>query len=553
MRCTIQTTCVAALISLSCPTSTLAQWAQQSLTLESGWNSVYLDVDPSPTEADELFEGLPIESVWMRCEGHRVGRPADGVDPSEDLASVAQADTGWCVWFPPHSPQHVVNSLRVVRGGRAYLIDASAPATLSVRGRPDTSVTQWQAGYNLAGFHVVEEAASAPTFSEYLQPSSTHHDAAIYKVNPDGTLSLVQEPESGRIASGKAYWVESESNTTYDGPIRIDRSSLRCVDLAPGIAEHRIQIENLRTRKGDVSIAFQPPLTGDGVEEAGRTPLLHLDAAAQEDSPFPGQWHPLNDTMLSLDATGQPGAVRTVRLAVNRKDLADRETDYAEDGYYHGLICVEDSSGYRRCLDVRTRGEDQTGLWVGDVTVTDVESLTTPGEGTETASPFTFRIIIHKSADGTYSLLRSVVLLWLDDGGGEGSHVLVTPGCEELLDGQSIAPRLSAPNFSFDGTVGLVGNFDTGLVAMITLPPDHPLDPYRHVYHPEHAYGFAGGIERTLIFVFDGDGGGDPEWGATALGGTYIEDITGLHREMIRVSGRFEIRKVSPVASLCGS
>ncbi len=543
---------LATFVWVFCGTPAYAQCVEQSFDLQTGWNSVYLEVDPAPNDADLLFEGLPIEAVWMRCEGHRTSPVAIDTHHPEDPAYTATTDTGWRVWFPSDAPQRAVNSLRVVRGGRVYLIEASTPTTFIVRGKPDASITRWREGYNLAGFHVVDAAASAPTFSQYLQPSEAHDDAAIYELNPDGTLSRVADHDSARITAGQGYWVQASKSSTYDGPIRIDQRSLRCVDLAPGNAEHRIHIQNLRTTPGDVHVAYQSAPGASGSESLGRAPLLRLDFVTAADSSIQARWHPLDEMTLSLEATGQPGSSRTVRVAVSRKDLADLNLDYDEDGYHHGLLCVKDGAGYRRLLPVRTRDDDQAGLWVGDVTVTDVESLTAPEQGTETASPFTFRIILHKSSDDTYTLLRDVVLLWQDDGGGGGSYILVTPDCEGLLNGQSVAPRISTANFSFDTTVSLSGDFQTQLEGTITLTPDHPLDPYRHVYHPEHANGFTGGVARVLTFIFDGDGGGDPEWGVTRLGGSYVENITGMHREMIQVNGQFEIRRISDIASLCG-
>jgi hypothetical protein len=539
-----------------------AQWAEQSVRLETGWNAVYLELDPEPSDAEALFEDLPIKAVWTRGDKAQTGAAVNYARDPDDPAYFASTDTGWRVWFPSSEPQHVINSLRVVRGGRAYLIEASAPVTLTIRGRPNASITRWREGYNLEGFHVVEDVASAPTFSQYLQPSEAHQNGAIYEVTPDGTLSRVADPDTARITAGQGYWVQASKGCTYDGPIRIDQHSLRCVDLAPGIAEHRIQVQNLRTTQGELNVTYQPIFGGDDAETPEGTPLLRFDFATKEGSQVQAKWRPLDDVTWPLEAAGQPGSSRTLRVAVSRRDLPSLGLSYGEDGYHHGVLHLTDDTGYMRRLPVRTRDDAQDGLWVGDVTVTDVESLTDPAAGTATASPFTFRVILHKDVSNAYTLLREVVLLW-DDGGG--SYVLVTPDCLELLDGASVAPRISTANFCFpidpvdedeDGSVGLTGDFQTQLTATVILvsDPPHPVDPYRHAAHPEHANGFADGITRALTFVFDGDGGGDPEWGVTRLGGSYQETITGMHKpsQGIQVTGQFEIRKVSDIASLCG-
>ena len=42
-----------------------AQWVQEQVRLEPGWNAVYLTVQPEPANCDELLAGVPeVESVW---------------------------------------------------------------------------------------------------------------------------------------------------------------------------------------------------------------------------------------------------------------------------------------------------------------------------------------------------------------------------------------------------------------------------------------------------------------------------------------------------------
>ena len=41
-----------------------AQWRTQTIQLQPGWNAVHLEVQPEPRILDEVFAGLPVESVW---------------------------------------------------------------------------------------------------------------------------------------------------------------------------------------------------------------------------------------------------------------------------------------------------------------------------------------------------------------------------------------------------------------------------------------------------------------------------------------------------------
>jgi hypothetical protein len=65
-------------------------------------------------------------------------------------------------------------------------------------------------------------------------------------------------------------------------------------------------------------------------------------------------------------------------------------------------------------------------------------------------------------------------------------------------------------------------------------------------------------IVRDIEFAFLADdptpgasgADGDPEWGANAVGGTYTETISGLHREPIVVQGFFRLQRASTVDTL---
>ena len=44
--------------------SGFAQWVTQSITLNPGWNAVFLEVQPANPDCDAVFAGIPVESVW---------------------------------------------------------------------------------------------------------------------------------------------------------------------------------------------------------------------------------------------------------------------------------------------------------------------------------------------------------------------------------------------------------------------------------------------------------------------------------------------------------
>ncbi|MCG3130084.1 MAG: hypothetical protein FLDDKLPJ_00832 [Phycisphaerae bacterium] len=524
-----------------------AQILEQSVSLQPGWNAVFLEVEPEPDEISVVFAGAPVRSIWLNEPTLSMGPAADCPDEGE-VGCPITTPVAWQVWYPPENPAHVIGALRTLRGGRAYLIEAADAATVTLRGIPTSARTSWRQGFNLAGFHVTRDAGAAPAFAAFLSGSPAHADASIFELKPDGSLRRVEDPTTSRIAAGRAYWVESKRNAVYDGPIRIDAASLRGIEFSGAATQHALVLENLTGGSVRAQVAPVGISSGGASSGGGTTPLVWRETQP-DGTPL---WRPLERLSLDLSGRDETGAGRTLRLAVRGDDLRDLG---GGDGR-GGVLSVSDGAGFVRYIPVGTRGDDQNGLWVGNVSVTHVRSLTT-GEPnpTPTGSAFDFRVIIHRSSTG-YRLLRDVVLAYQRDA---QEYALVTSECPELLDAEQVSPRISSANFSFDGTIALTGDFDAALTtaAPIVVDANDAVNPFRHAYNPIHGVGWD--VERTPTLTFDDDGGGDPNWGVTWLSGDYAETVLILDpsdpngRIVLEVAGRFELRRVSNLPRLCGS
>ena len=188
-----------------------------------------------------------------------------------------------------------------------------------------------------------------------------------------------------------------------------------------------------------------------------------------------------------------------------------------------------------------------------------------------TPAQFAFPILVHLSFDGVYKFLREVTLLW-DPGDPKlnlpAHFVLATPDClpavcdaleaGSIQDGQPFARRMSTAAFSFNEDLTLSGGFGTTLTGQTTLAPDDPLNPFRHLYHPDHdcdQLGECYEITRSFVFTFDTDPPPElarPSWGDSFLTGAYTESLEGLHKNPIPVAGRFQLQRVSTIATLNG-
>ena len=88
----LYTHCLIIGVMSTCATVARAQWVEQSYQRQPGWNSIYLEVDPEPEQADLLFAGLPIASVWRRSLERAAGLGA-GCDGPDDPDCTPQHDT----------------------------------------------------------------------------------------------------------------------------------------------------------------------------------------------------------------------------------------------------------------------------------------------------------------------------------------------------------------------------------------------------------------------------------------------------------------------------
>lgn len=577
---------VGVLLALSAPA--FAQWKTQTISLRPGWNAVFVEVQPAPAEPADVFRDIPIESVWM---WNRTFSPVQFI---EDVDELVPGQPDWLVYLPPSAAPTEFTNLFAIQGGRAYLVKlgGSAPVTWNVTGTPVARPTDWLAdSYNLVGFYV--DPTSPPSFAEYFAPSPEHAGGAVYGLSASGHWEAVESPGTERIQPGQAYWVYCKGSSTYPGPLRVGLEQGGAVNFGRVLTEQLVRIENHSAASRQIQLRPQasaaPP---DGPELAGAVPLSYWDSAQRKDivlgAPF----------TVSI----APGGHLSVRLAVRRPDMAPANSPEA---LYQSLLEVRDNAGTLLTIPVVARGltaasgaggaaggssAGYEGLWVGTGRIDKVSFAAAPTDRTTpqpTASEMQIRLIVHVDSSGQARLLQQVTLLWHDgttkpDPADSTKTIVDQPGRfvlvtrDDLLigqfsgaavrGGQQVGRRISSAAFSFATPVPLNGAFGATLTSNpIILGYDDPLNPFKHKYHPDHdnlGYDFttqlpAGResytVGRTVQLTFTADDPDNltlPGWGDTQVGGTYHEDLTGVHREAIHVSGTFRLQHASHVAVL---
>jgi len=568
-----------------------AQWVQQQIVLKPGWNSVFLEVDPNPSDCDAIFAGLPIESVWDWNRG------AETAQFVQDPNTLIPGTPGWLTWFPPGHGMAGQGNLFALRDGRPYLIKSTNAAsfTWTVRGKPSLRRLSWRAGtVNLVGFHV---GAQGPTFRKLFEGHAGLSNQTVYALDASGAWRAVPDLTTGRPKVGEAYWVRCLLPSQASGNILVEGTPREGLTFLPTSREQSIRIRNASASARNVSIRLLPSATPPNGEtpSAGPVPLEYWRASYATTN---FDWVPLSAPLsfASLPA----GQEWNLRLAVPGSALLTTPPG----SMWQSLLEVTDDLGTRWLVPVKAgksaRVSSPTefqaasdldapalaGLWIGEAVVDAVSQparVDNPNLPRPAGGKFSFRIIAHVDTTGTARLLQQIFLVRkppvmvpsdedpsLNEVAEPARTVAVTD--ESLIpgivgSGTLMGQRISSPVFAFDQPLALTGGaFGAGtLQGSCPLPYDHPLNPFRHAFHPDHnnlderfeqklpegKESFS--VARAVSFEFTANdplGLNPPGWGATEIGGVYRESITGLHRSVIHASGTFRLVRVLSAPTL---
>jgi hypothetical protein len=585
------------------------QWVTQTWNLRPGWNAVFLELQPEPSECDGLFAGLPIESVW--AWNHRFSPVQYISDPNTLLPG--QPD--WLTYLPATSPHRAVANLFALQGGRPYLIKTTASVTLTLQGHPVRRVMDWAAdSYTLAGFHVT--GLQPPVFQNFFSPSPAQAGQPIYRLTAAGLWERVTSPSTTPIHRGESYWIRSAGASTYSGPFQVRFEQGRGLDYGQATVEQTLRIQNTSLNATTFTLSQLPsgsPSSSDYPALAGEVPLSFYRS-----DPVNRQfgWVPITGPLTSPAI--QPGNEWMVRLAVRRVDMASLASlppGYSE-ARYQSLIEVRDGAGSQQLIPVTAEGpatialsrssvgaggrfsrlgvgrmdahtplDPRSGLWVGSVAITNVSQAAVSSVPVPTASEFQFRLILHVDGAGETRLLQKVVLAWTNGLyalNEQGLREVLTPGRFALVtddallhrfvgsalrDGVPTGQRISSAAFSFrdpiliQRTAGF-GALNGDFTCLVPLGYDDSLNPFKHRYHPGHnnlddRYAEPKreslDVTRQISFQFSAE---DPDnttlagWGDDQLGGIYREILVGLHKAPIHVQGTFRLRRISDVPVL---
>jgi hypothetical protein len=314
------------LLLISAGRVSAAHEVTQSIDLQPGWNSIFLEVQPASNDTVSVFSGLPISSVWTWI-------PKDGsAQFFDDLSEELQDDPHWLVFFPTNRHERMFNDLYRVFANRSYFIKllGTTGVTWTVSGRPAVPAFTWQPNsFNLVGFPL-DPAGALPTLQSFLSADASLATQAVYRLNATGAWERVTNPAAQNVRAAESLWVYAGGPSTYLGPLQVTVSEGDGLDYGGSVPEKDVVLKNLGSAPTVVSIRNTLGATG---------PVAYWSQDAGTGEQI---WTDLPDP-LTVNLTA--GQSYTLRLAIQRDELAG--------GLYESTIEVAADNGTRVRIPLR--------------------------------------------------------------------------------------------------------------------------------------------------------------------------------------------------------
>jgi len=555
------------LISLLGLASAPAQWITRSYPLVTGWNGIWLEGDASYTTVADLFAAYPaVTEVW------RWNPNADQTNFVQTPSEPTTASDEWTVWKRNDSNEQLLS--RMVANS-SYLIRSTAAATLSVKQLVVPPTATWLiSGANFLGFPSApgSQTTSAPTLSRYLAsyPSASTTVLApttkIYKyiggeLGPGNPLQVA--PGTETLEKGKAYWFNVATVGNFTAPVEYEVASSAGLAFGRTQAVMSVGITNRSTTSLTLTVALGASESAPGSQPAvsGGVPLtqrvFNSSTNSYTETPMGGSF------TVTIAASGRT----TLDFGINRSQMTG-----TADAFYASILRFTDSAGLSDVsLPVSGQTASTAGLWLMNTQVSQVDS-TVSGSGSSTPQPFPLLFLAHVDSAGNARLLSEAFVGKLTTTGNpvgiciSESRVLGF-SASDLKPVRYFASQMPTSITSITGTsTSITGTMATGSTLSWTIPIafNDPTNPFVHNYHPDHDNLDAKGqalvagqesftINRNCQFTFTSsspDGNYVAGWGTTMFGGTYLESISGLHKQVLQVRGTFRMQRLSEIAAI---
>jgi hypothetical protein len=431
---------------------THAESKTQTITLNHGWNAIFMEVKPENPEAAVVFAPdkftptlVDPASIWKW--NHRTSTVEFVQNPDVPVPE----QSNWLVYYTGEAPEYqFISNLHAIHGNSPYLIYISGDAVeWAISGEHTIPSIDWKPNsYNFVGFHLDENIQT--NYSTFFDGSFAHAGQKIYTL---GNGNWVETADTEFMDYGQAFWIYCNGSSGFTGPLSVQIEQGTGLHYGKTLDEQNLKIyNNSETDKNNIAFSL----------DESNVPLYYWVFDPVNDS---AGWEPFPPDLLSIPL----GKSQRLRLGVKRAGLTANITEKTH-------LKVTDGEGMTIFIPVSVTGISYSGLWVGNAVITKVNEPANdnPNELFKTGSEFSFRLILHSEETGPVRILSQVFQMWDE---ASGNYVLFTDDSlipyylpAAIRDGQPVGRRISAPVFprlTADNAI-MTGNLNPNVGSTLT-------------------------------------------------------------------------------------
>lgn len=449
----------------------------ETMTLEKGWNAIYLESTPTNAACADFFAGAPVE----RVASYYSDAYSSTRQIADDGTTIDQKPVSYSVWVPG---DEAASTMTALRGGCVYLIYAKDVWTTTFLGVPAAPRQTWRATSGETGFMnlvgVSADTNASVTAKAYFGegPFGTASGVA-YKIAGTKTaaptflsLGLASSP---KVKGGQAYAFSATKDGDWPGVVGVQGDG---VVFGADANYASITVKNC----GTTNHVFK----------------FSISASADETELVP----PLSRRLPRVDAISSPGYTNATEEAWTVELAAGEHTDQVfsldrslldEGKKYGAILAIEDLGASKmrvRLPVVAAVGSSDVvaypvGLWVGEIALTKVSGM---GEETpvpvEAGGTLRMNVMVHVDTNGICRLLQRVVA-----GVDTNGVMRLFKNLDNVPQEVENPRRISTVMMSVDTPVVAAAEgsaFGDDADFSWTVAPTARDNPFRHAWHPDH-------------------------------------------------------------------